>query len=192
MKCTITRKNDLVVSKWSGGSTTQLFIYPCIADYARRDFEVRISSATIEETPSAFTNLPGFRRVLMPLNAPLRLVFENHGEAELNPFDSVEFDGAWNTVSHGVCTDFGIMLAAGWHGELAKAVTGEYKLPAGFMGVYALIEGIKVFVAGKEHNLMQGDFALLEPETGAELRLIVPEENAAVLIRIFPNARCQS
>jgi environmental stress-induced protein Ves len=186
MKCTITRKKDLVVSKWKSGSTTQLFLYPPTAEYTERNFQLRISSATVEKTPSTFTNLPGFRRLLMPLNAPLKLIFENHGETELNPLESVEFDGSWNTVSHGLCTDLGIMLAAGWRGKLTVVGNGDYKCAPGFMGLYSLDGGLRAIAADEEHTLMQGDFLLLELEAGINLRLNAPEKKAAILIQCFP------
>ena len=184
-KGTLIRKSELSVSNWSGGCTTQLFLHPSGASYTARDFEVRVSSATVEQTPSPFTNLPGYHRVLMPLSAPLKLIFENHGEAELNPFESVEFEGEWNTISHGICTDIGIMLAANWHGNLKAVCSGKYECTAGFTGVYALADGVKANAAGKEHTLKQGDFMLLELDVDGELELTVQRENAAILIHIF-------
>ena len=92
MKCTVTRKRDVNTSVWSGGSTAQLFIYPPDAGYADRNFEVRLSSATVEEESSVFTNLPGYHRILMPLNASLRLVYRDHGEVFINPLQVTEFE----------------------------------------------------------------------------------------------------
>jgi len=160
-------------------------LYPSGASYAARDFELRISSATVEQTPSTFTNLPGYHRILMPLSAPLKLVFENHGEAERAPFEPVEFEGEWNTVSHGICTDIGIMLAANWHGNLKAVCSGKYKCAAGYTAVYALADGVKANAAEKEYTLMQGDFLLLELDTTGELELTAQRENAAILIQAF-------
>jgi len=184
-KYTLTRKSELSVSNWSGGSTTQLFLYPSGSSYAARDFQVRISSATVDQTPSGFTSLPGYHRVLMPLSAPLKLVFENQGEADIKPFESAEFEGEWNTVSHGLCTDIGIMLAAGWQGSLKAVRGGTYKCAAGFAGVYALADGVKARFAEKDHALMQGDFLLLELEETGTLELTAPNENAAVFIQVL-------
>ncbi|MCL2381904.1 MAG: HutD family protein [Treponema sp.] len=184
-KCILTRKADLAVSNWSGGSTTQLFLYPSSASYAARDFQIRISSATVEQTPSAFTSLPGYHRVLMPLSAPLKLVFENHGEAERGPFEPVEFEGEWNTVSFGLCTDIGIMLAAGWRGSLKAIGSGKYECATGFAGVYALTDGVKASVTGEDHTLMQGDFLLLEMDTAGELEMSAQTKDAAILARVF-------
>ena len=188
--CTHTRKNDLAVNNWSGGSTTQLFIHPSSAVYAERNFEVRISSATVETSPSTFTSLPGYKRVLMPLNAPLKLVFEGQGEAQLKPFETANFEGEWNTVSHGLCTDIGIMLAAGWQGNLEAAGNGKYKCAAGFTGLYALTDEIKAGADGKEYLLMQGDFLLIESDSPYQLELETPAENAAILIKV--SKECQA
>ena len=184
IKCKIIRKNELAVSNWSGGSTTQLFIYPETSSYGGRDFEVRISSATVDHTPSTFTSLPGYHRVLMPLSGPLKLVFENHGELELGPFELAEFEGEWNTVSHGLCTDIGVMLTAGWQGSLKAIGSGKHKIGSGFTAVYALEDAIKANVAGEEHTLKQGDFMLLESEGSANLELLAQRENAAILIHV--------
>ena len=184
---TLTRKSDLAVSNWSGGSTTQLFLYPGGASYAARDFQVRVSSATVDQTPSAFTSLPGYHRVLMPLSAPLKLAFENHGAADLRPFESVEFNGGWNTTSHGICTDIGIMLTAPWRGSLTAVSGGVYECPAGFTGIYALADEVTAAAAGEEYTLMRGDFLMWEVDTAEteKLALATQGENAAILVRIF-------
>ena len=53
---------DYRTSCWSGGTTTEIFIWPEDADYAARRFAVRISSATVELEESDFTALPGVTR----------------------------------------------------------------------------------------------------------------------------------
>ena len=46
-----------ITSKWSGGSTTELFIWPKDASYAERRFNIRISTATVDVESSTFTRL---------------------------------------------------------------------------------------------------------------------------------------
>ena len=48
MKINIKGPEEYTVSQWAGGATTQLYIYPEHADYSRRDFIFRLSSATVE------------------------------------------------------------------------------------------------------------------------------------------------
>jgi environmental stress-induced protein Ves len=176
-------------SVWSGGSSIQMFIYPTNATYTARDFEVRISSATIEIESSVFTDLPGYHRLLMPLNEPIRLVYQDHGEAMVNPLEIVEFEGGWHTTSYGVCTDLGIMLASGWQGEMETVGCGTYIGRPGFIGVYALIDKVNVDAKRNDRSLsnvlMQGDFLLLETQAVVELVLESSAKKAAVLIRVF-------
>lgn len=61
-------KSAQTTSNWSGGTTTQLFIYPPEASYAARNFLFRISTATVETETSTFTDLTGFNRILLLLN----------------------------------------------------------------------------------------------------------------------------
>ena len=86
------------VSNWSGGKTTQLFIYPENSEYAKRNFLFRISSATVDCERSEFTSLPGVDRVILPLKGSLHLFYEGHGEKVLAPYEQDRFDGGWNTA----------------------------------------------------------------------------------------------
>jgi environmental stress-induced protein Ves len=75
MNYKVIRSDAQNVNVWSGGKTIQLFLHPPGASYAARDFHVRISSATVEDETSVFTALPGFRRILMPLDDTMKLVY---------------------------------------------------------------------------------------------------------------------
>ena len=44
----IIKPEEYAVSEWAGGKTTQLYIYPQDSEYAKRNFLLRISSATVE------------------------------------------------------------------------------------------------------------------------------------------------
>ena len=63
--------SDYRVSRWSGGTTTQLCIAPEGADYAHRDFLWRVSSATVELEASDFTMLPDYHRWITTLEGTL-------------------------------------------------------------------------------------------------------------------------
>ena len=58
MKIRSVNKDDFKTTRWSGGTTTEFFIYPTGADYQKRKFAARISSAVIEDEYSKFTELP--------------------------------------------------------------------------------------------------------------------------------------
>jgi len=67
MALLLTPAHEQNTTLWSGGTTTQLCIYPYAATYTGRDFIFRISTATIESEESVFTKLPGYTRILMLL-----------------------------------------------------------------------------------------------------------------------------
>ena len=106
-------------AKWSGGITTQLAIYPPTAVYQERNFAWRISTATVEDEKSTFTSLPGFKRIIMPLQGEsLKLDHKEHHKAVLAPLETDTFEGAWTTESEGKVQDFNLMLAAGCDGTM--------------------------------------------------------------------------
>jgi environmental stress-induced protein Ves len=61
----VLHKTDYVTTQWTGGSTTQMLILPRGANYAKRNFEIRLSAASIEIPESTFTPLPGVLRSLV-------------------------------------------------------------------------------------------------------------------------------
>lgn len=103
---------------WSGGTTTEIAIYPADSAYSRRDFLWRASSATVEADESEFTSLPGFWRLIMVLEGELELEHVGHHHTWLLPFEQDAFDGAWITRSRGRARDFNLMLAEGCTGTL--------------------------------------------------------------------------
>lgn len=109
----ITRKEELEVAYWSGGTTRQLAIWPEDAVYSERNFIWRISSARVESEESEFTHLPGVTRCLMVLEGELYLSHEGHYDTVLERFGQDNFDGGWKTSSRGMVTDFNLMTTAG-------------------------------------------------------------------------------
>lgn len=111
-------EKDYKVSKWSGGDTTELYLYPEDGDYRSGNFQLRISSATVEVERSEFTSLPGVERYLMIFQGHLDMV---HGEKEkvsLEPYEVDHFDGGVPTVSYGKVVDFNLMLKNGAGGRM--------------------------------------------------------------------------
>ncbi|MCD0466495.1 HutD family protein [Flavobacterium sp. ENC] len=64
-------KKETTASVWSGGLTYEYMIYPETARYSDRDFVFRVSSAVIEEVPSAFSKFKGYNRYLVMLDNSL-------------------------------------------------------------------------------------------------------------------------
>lgn len=104
-------------STWSGGTTTELAIFPKNALYLERNFDFRISTATVDVEKSDFTSLVGFSRFLMILDGEMELIhetFEDSNEVnqytkKLKQFDFDFFDGSWKTESIGKVRDFNVI-----------------------------------------------------------------------------------
>lgn len=167
MQYRIIRHCDCQTGHWSGGSTTELFLWPESASYAGRDFSVRVSTATVDIDTSDFTPLPGYTRLLMTLKGEMRLEIEGREEVALPPWQIVRFDGGDRTRSLGRCVDFGVMLGAGWDGSLYSTGPGEILCAAdGFTGLYAPVSPaeIAVHAAGSQDqttHLDPGDLLLI-------------------------------
>ncbi len=109
MRIQFVNKEQFKTTEWSGGTTTEYFIYPENSDYGKRDFSVRISSAKMDYDYSKFTHLPGVKRYLSPLTDKVGLSISGEN-INLNPFEIVSFDGSDEVESFGQCRDFNLML----------------------------------------------------------------------------------
>ena len=106
----VTQK-DYRVSQWSGGTTTEVFIWPEGASYAQRAFSLRISSATVELEESDFTALPGVMRYIVPLKGGFTLTHPGEDPVVMAPLDNpYRFSGEIATHCVGRATDFNLML----------------------------------------------------------------------------------
>lgn len=109
MKTSILSTQHFLTSKWSGGSSTQLYIFPKNATYVERNFDLRISTAKVEVAESSFTSLPGIHRQLMILEGRIKITHEGQYSKNLKAFDVDAFRGDWKTTSIGTCIDFNVM-----------------------------------------------------------------------------------
>lgn len=117
-KITVRMEKDYKVSKWSGGSTTELYLYPEDGDYKTGNFQLRISSATVETERSEFTSLPGVERYLMIFQGHLDMIHGEEEKVSLEPYEVDHFDGGVPTVSYGKVVDFNLMLKNGGKGKM--------------------------------------------------------------------------
>ena len=93
-------------TNWSGGTTSELFIFPEGSEFNIGNYLFRLSIATVEIEESTFTRLPDVNRTLMVLEGILKLEHEGHHKATLKPLEFDNFKGDWNTKSWGKVTNF--------------------------------------------------------------------------------------
>ncbi len=118
MKIQVFTSEDFKTANWSGGTTTELFIYPLDSAFGNRNFKFRLSTAKVDIENSKFTPLQGISRKLMVLDGQIQLTHENHHTSRLNKFDLDEFEGAWNTLCKGTCVDFNLMTQGHTKGNI--------------------------------------------------------------------------
>lgn len=173
-------EDEYITASWSGGKTTQLFIYPEEADYSTRNFKFRLSSATVELEKSDFTKLEGVYRFITPLDGQLKLTHDHIQYIDLQPFEVYEFDGNKDTVSFGKARDFNLMLKDGAEGKLdsicinrekqfTEAFHGNYKEL--FYFIFACNKDVSVDVDGKSYNINQFQTLLIKAESECVLNL---------------------
>lgn len=131
--------SDYPVSIWSGGKTTELFIAPENATLAERNFDVRISTASIEVETSTFTSMNGYLRKLLVLEGSLELHHEGQHSVKLAAFEQNAFSGDWKTKSIGKAIDFNVIYKSTLHPEVSLVFLEKgdsIKCENGFIYVY--------------------------------------------------------
>lgn len=125
----VIKESQHKTSEWSGGTTTELYIYPKDSLYGQRNFKWRLSSAKVKTEKSTFTLLQGIFRHIMVIEGELLLEHENHHNSSLKVFEQDSFSGDWTTTSFGKVTDFNLMLTQGYTGTLDSIFlsSGEIK-----------------------------------------------------------------
>ena len=152
-------QQDYKTSQWSGGTTTEVFIWPQGASYAAREFQCRISSATVELEESDFTPLPGVMRYIVPLQGGFTLTHPGKSPVVMGPLtEPYRFSGEIATHCVGRATDFNLML---------KGVDGKMDIcretapiQPGITCLYAP-EGCEVTISGETHRLAAGESLLI-------------------------------
>lgn len=100
---------DFPCSCWSGGTTTELLLLPENGSYAERRFDLRISSATIDDERSVFSALDAYHRILLTLTGPIDLHRESGEIVRLQPLEPFAFEGSEHIESVGRCRDFNVI-----------------------------------------------------------------------------------
>ena len=175
MKHDIFRKKDLKTSRWSGGTTTQLAIYPYDAEYSKQNFTFRISSALVSDEKSTFTKLPNVSRLLMVLDGELKITHRNKYSKTLKKFDVDKFLGDWDTTSKGKIRDFNLMTTGKTVAELKSMILGkteERKISLfeifNIIAYYAYKGDFSIETDNKQSTINEGDIILFYKENKNE------------------------
>lgn len=191
-KIELIRNDEFRTSSWSGGTTTELAIYPKDAVYKKRDFIWRLSSAKVEAEESTFTSLPDVNRIIMVLDGELRLEHEGHHKCTLKPFQQDNFSGSWNTKSYGKVTDFNLMMRGKCSGKLEPIFIEEgeerkiaLNIDKGYFNstqaIYCVLGEIKIHISTNEIvTLHTGELAILTISNSSPTDFIVYNDSSNV------------
>ncbi|QIB70147.1 HutD family protein [Aminipila butyrica] len=197
MRCKVFTKESYQISKWSGGVTTQLAIYPETAKYDQRDFMWRLSSATVEMEESDFTPLPDYDRVLIVLEGEVVLSHKDIRVSRLAAYEQDRFSGGYQTRSFGKITDFNLMVRKGSQGFaevlpvtrdgkeiVLEDCQGYKKMSQGFY----CAEGFCDIRLGKIFcQLAPGELLILQGDYGAVQRVNVRGEGKVIWTQMYYN-----
>ena len=164
---TLLKSNDFQVSDWSGGKTKQLYLSPPTGHYGKRDFDYRLSTATVELAESQFSDLSGFHRILMSLDHTLHLHnASRQEETVLAPFTPYFFEGSDSITSRGTCTDFNLIYSDHYQGQmLAISDREELSRDEAIQFIYALGDLMVTGTGLSSLNLETGQLLIVEKET---------------------------
>lgn len=171
---------DFKTTNWSGGTTTELFIWPETGSYSNRNFDFRLSTATVEVEESVFTPLSGVARTLMVLAGEMELIHEGQHSKRLGPFDQDHFQGGWTTNSVGKCSDFNLMCQGKTKGELehlALVKGSEKKID--LYGEINLIYAVKGVISSEGRIISEGELLVVENQY-----ITAGEDCDIILVRI--------
>jgi len=178
--------SKFITTLWSGGSTTELFIFPPESNFKERNFLFRISTATVETESSVFTPLENYTRTLMVLNGQMKLAHENAHTILLKPYETDVFDGSWNTKSFGKCTDFNLMCKAPFYGNLqhlalAKNSEMEINLKEN-CHTFLYLFGGKVIINSTE--IQEKSAVYFEPKNTVNLQIKALENIDLIIVEV--------
>ena len=173
---------------WANGAgvTTVILREPDDADW-----RVRISVARVEQE-GPFSELPGTRRVLVPLDAPMTLRFPDGNKRHGARFEVLQFDGSpapMGLLPEGATRDFNLMLRGEARGEvLARRLADTMLLPveSGIRWLVYLDSGrARLSTNGGEAvALNPHDAALVIPD-GTPARTLVEGAGEIVLVKLY-------
>lgn len=160
---------DFRSSTWSGGTTTELYLYPEHGSYAARDFLFRISSATVDLEESDFTPLPDVERYITPLSGSFTLTHPNMPPVVLPALGApYGFSGGIATHCVGKATDFNLMLK-GCDGVM-QLHRGSAPVRPGFNGFYAM-EDSCFSLNQQGFEMKKGELLAIQSQEAATLDL---------------------
>ncbi|MEW8974467.1 MAG: HutD family protein [Tissierellaceae bacterium] len=188
MKEKVIKKEDFTTTKWAGGETTQLAIYPEDAIFSEKDFLWRISSATFTSTESKFSDFSGYQRYILPLEGKLSVYHDGLYNRKLDRYEVEYFDGSWSTYSENTmdCRDYNFIVKNGNLAKMQILKEGDEYLLKGseIVTIFSMNDFVLNLKEREEKRDIDG-FSLLVLEIDDEEKISITRANSPVIITEF-------
>jgi len=160
MNSTQISKKNLKPNLWDGGKTYEYLIFPYGSSYSDKNFLFRISTATIEKTPSVFTQFKNYQRFLIMLDNNLSLIRNSKTEIyqknEIFIFDSNDY-----IESSSLGNDFNLMVRKENTKTKCQILSSSFVSNKSFLFVFALQQAT-INIHSQEKHLHVGDLLFIE------------------------------
>ncbi|WP_343705886.1 HutD family protein [Flavobacterium sp.] len=167
-------KKDTKPSIWSGGLTYEYIIYPKTAIYADRDFGFRISSATIEQTPSEFTKFKDYHRYLVMLDNDLNVEVNKEKKA-YEKYEIMEFNSDDEVTSFTKGTDFNWMVSEKISDRKLEITNSNQNCNAEIAIVFSLDTTV-ITINEKPYHLETNDLLVIDNHEKENVMLLFSSE----------------
>ncbi|HBC31510.1 MAG TPA: hypothetical protein DC024_09760 [Clostridiales bacterium] len=188
MKWKIIDKEDFIVTKWTGGETTQLFIYPEDAIFSEKNFLWRVSSATFTSTESKFSDFTGYQRYILPLEGKLALSHKGLYNRELDKYEVEYFDGTWTTFSKNSldCRDYNFIVRNGNLAKMQILSRGcEYFLKESEIVTIFSMDDFVISLEDSDERIDVNAFSILILETDDEEKISIISADSPLILSEF-------
>lgn len=165
-----------ISTKWAGGTTTQLFIYPLDASLEERNFDFRISTAQVEIEESTFSSFIGYHRQLMILDGKIEIHHQNQYSKTLNKLDVDEFNGSWETTAKGKCRDFNVITSKDYAAslkinQLNKDEIVQKQIKSAWYFLYLYTGKVQLEFSTSKKELKSGDLMVVAHAISKEIKI---------------------
>ncbi|BFM44528.1 HutD family protein [Flavobacterium sp. CFS9] len=169
MNINLLPKENCKAAVWSGGLTYEYLIHPKTANYADRDFTFRISSATIEQEPSVFTQFKGYHRYLVMLDNSLDIEI-NQEKRIYEQYEIMEFNSNDNVTSYTKGIDFNWMVSEKISRHQLIVTNSSQNCNAQIVLLYSL-ETTVIQINEKPYDLKPYDLLVFENPEKEDIKL---------------------
>ena len=188
MKEKIIKKEDFITTKWAGGETTQLIIYPEDASFSEKDFLWRVSSAIFTSTEPKVSDSSHSQRYILPLEGKLNLSHQGLYKRELDKYQVEYFDGSWSTFSENTldCRDYNFIVKSGNQAKMQILNKGDQYTLRGsqVVTIFSMNDFVLNLHSQDEKREIDG-FTLFVLQTEIEEKITIISANLPVIITEF-------